>query len=242
MKKLISALFIATFFIPVFARNYEKTFDFSLSKPELTVTANLGIPFLTDQKRDCPKFFAEAGLNFSQLNLEAGIQQTGTKTDISFAAIYWPKLFGILNVGPGFKYHFFNHNSDFTEHDILAGLYIAYHGPVLTFFSQGSFFTKISNIPALATAQCVLNSSLQLNINFYWKVTELTDVYFLVESSTFYDYFLFCTPIFTTGAEYKIMNNVALGSNLEVTLIDMFTVSSSITQITMNLYAKVRIF
>lgn len=237
-KRLFTIFLITTIILPFFGQ----AVDFKLEQPEVFITQNLGIPFVTDSKRDTISLSTTGYADFQQMTIKTGVQGTGGKADFSLMCVYWPKFFYHMNIGPGLLLHYYTNNTISTEFDFIPGLYMRYKGPILELFTQGGLFLKVSHIPSFISNSNVLDNSLLINLHFYWTVNQVTKVYFLVETSTFYDYFLFCTPIFTSGAEYTFLQKWAVGSNLSLTFLDMFTVSSHYSQISVNTYIKFKVY
>ncbi len=220
---------------------------FTVEKPKIELRTDVDFPIKKDLKFENIGLSNSVTATMDELYTNIGVRISKNTLDIVTEAVYAPTFYGIVNIGAGFTYHYYNYFNTSYESDILAGVYFSWHkGPIFRFDGRVCYFAKIATVIDNSISfyhknETLKNTSVAINLHFLWTIAPWIDVYFNFESSTYYDYVLFGTPFFTTGFQLNVINNLSFGADVKIKMVDMFTVPPTISELKINTFVKVRI-
>lgn len=233
-KSLISILFFT-----IITCCFGFDFNFKPEKPDFFVSQQFGYNFFSNIKQDSLASATVANADFDILKIDFGLQGIGSKADITAQIAYIPQI-GTINVGPVFTYHFNHISQTINESDFLLGL--QFYTPISKYFEyymDANFLFKVTSIENITTQPNNQSFKVAFRLNYF--PTDSLTITARMESSTFFNYYLFVTPIFTLGTEYSFLDRFCIGANIEATFIDMFTISANLSQLTVNTFFKIRV-
>ena len=175
-----------------------------------------------------------------EIRSNAGIFVQPSQVDFSTEIIYWPTFFNCFNAGVGSIFHFVHCNDIFVEFDYLSGVYLSYHTPkkfdcMLNFLYHGKaarIFAIQDDVPWLK------NSSIAFRTEFNFRPVSQLNLNLSVSSYSMYRYMLWFAPDFSFSADYKFFDMFAVGGQIEIQYIDMFTLSSNLNSIDLRIYGR----
>jgi hypothetical protein len=135
-----------------------------------------------------------------------------------------------------------NHTNtiNFAENNLVFGIhYDTQPSEIFKFASHLAYLLKLTNISTSNLK--ISNHSIEIALYFDWFALEKLNPFLYVETSSFFNHFLFCSVIFSLGCNYQIIEKLSLGSSLAVTYVDFFTVSPYHSEISINTFVKFQI-
>lgn len=240
MKKIIHSVFGLIFFLffPSFAA--AKIVNFFTPQLNWSVTNGLALENGADFAPMTTAVDISADLNMREIQANAGFLLQPSQVDFSTEVVYWPTFFNCFNAGVGTILHFVSCHDIFTEVDFLSGVYLSYHTPkkfdcMLNFLYHGKsarIFAIEDDVPELK------NSSIALKTEFNFRPIKPLNLCLSVSSYSMYRYMLWFAPDFSLSADYKFLDMFAVGGQIEIQYIDMFTLSSNLNSIGIRIYGR----
>ena len=240
MKKIIHSVFGLIFFLffPSFAA--AKIVNFFTPQLNWSVTNGLALENGADFAPMTTAVDISADLNMREIQANAGFFLQPSQVDFSTEVVYWPTFFNCFNAGVGTILHFVSCHDIFTEVDFLSGVYLSYHTPkkfdcMLNFLYHGKsarIFAIEDDVPELK------NSSIALKTEFNFRPIKPLNLCLSVSSYSMYRYMLWFAPDFSLSADYKFLDMFAVGGQIEIQYIDMFTLSSNLNSIGIRIYGR----
>lgn len=168
------------------------------------------------------------GVNFSE-----GFQHVTTQ------AVYAPRFLNRFDFGVDTRFHFFNYSGSFREFDFLAAPCFRINFWKFSFATEAGYFKKLAVINALNN----WDDPLQDDVFFYMGSLAF-DMGFLrasfeTSTVTYFDYFLFCTPVYDFSLEIRPRKNLGAGASFVMKWTDQFTVASHCSETYMTFFFKV---
>lgn len=240
MKKIIHSVFGLIFFLffPSFAA--AKIVNFFTPQLNWSVTNGLALENGADFAPMTTAVDISADLNMREIQANAGFLLQPSQVDFSTEVVYWPTFFNCFNAGVGTVFHFVSCHDIFTEVDFLSGVYLSYHTPkkfdcMLNFLYHGKsahIFAIEDDVPELK------NSSIAFKTEFNFRPIKPLNLCLSVSSYSMYRYMLWFAPDFSLSADYKFLDMFAVGGQIEIQYIDMFTLSSNLNSIGIRIYGR----
>lgn len=175
-----------------------------------------------------------------EIRANAGVFVQPSQFDFSTEIIYWPTFFNCLNAGAGSIFHFVSYSDIFVEFDFLTGVYLSYHTPekfdcMVNFLYHGKsarIFEIEDKVPWLK------NDSIAFKTEFNFRPIRRLNLNLSVSSYSMYRYMLWFAPDFSFSADYKFFDMFAVGGQIEIQYIDMFTLSSNLNNVDIRIYGR----
>ncbi len=240
MKKIFLLLFFIVSTINLSAKSIN---FFTASKPNLLIEQSLFFNILESEEDTFLGFNTKFSLDMKELVISTGLQTNFKDTDFTIQATYWPTILERFNIGPKLVYHAQSRPNIFTERDFLTCLAFKFRAnDFFTFFSQIGYHKKISEIDAIKSmANALQNDTMNIGMKFLFCFAKNSEFYLSFLSNSFFSYPVFCSPIFAIGTRLHFMEQFSFGAELSSIWIDMFTVSASPTNFTLNSFIQVEL-
>ncbi len=240
MKKIIHLVLVLSVFLFFSSFANAKIVDFFTPQMNWSVTNGLTFENGADFAPMTTAVDISADLNMREIRANAGFLLQPSQLDFSTEAVYWPTFFDCFNAGWGTIFHFVSCSDIFTEVDFLTGVYLSYHTPkkfdcMLNFLYHGKsahIFAIEDDVPALK------NSSIAFKTEFNFRPVAPLNLCLSVSSYSMYRYMLWFAPDFSFSADYKFIDMFAVGGEIEIQYIDMFTLSSNLNSIGIRIYGR----
>ena len=218
---------------------FANSFDFSLKSPSIFLRSDFSYSLLNNVKKTGFYSSTRGTLDFSTLNVDFGYQLAKNNSDFTFRTMYGPNIQNKMNLKFAFT---LNHTNtiNFAENNLVFGIhYDTQPSEIFKFASHLGYLLKLTNI---STSNLKIpNHSMEIALYFDWFALEKLNPFLYVETSSFFNHFLFCSVIFSLGCNYQIIEKLSLGSSLAVTYVDFFTVSPYHSEISINTFVKFQI-
>lgn len=240
MKKIIQSVLFSVFFLIFSAFSYAEVVIFFTPKMRWSITNGLSLENGADFAPLTSAVDLSVDLDMQEIRSNAGIFVQPSQVDFSTEIIYWPTFFNCFNAGVGSIFHFVHCNDIFVEFDYLSGVYLSYHTPkkfdcMLNFLYHGKaarIFAIQDDVPWLK------NSSIAFRTEFNFRPVSQLNLNLSVSSYSMYRYMLWFAPDFSFSADYKFFDMFAVGGQIEIQYIDMFTLSSNLNSIDLRIYGR----
>ncbi len=241
MKKIFhSVLFFAVFFI-FSTFSYAEIVSFFTPQKKWGVTTGLSLENGADFAPLTSAVDLSVDLNMREICANAGIFVQPSQVDFSTETVYWPTFFNCFNAGVGSVLHFVHCNDIFVEFDYLSGVYLSYHTPkkfdcMLNFLyheKNSRIFAIKDDVPWLK------NRSIAFKTEFNFRPISQLNLNLTISSYSMYRYMLWFAPDFSFSADYKFFDMFAVGGQVEIQYIDMFTLSSNLNSIDLRIYGRI---
>lgn len=172
-------------------------------------------------------------LNMKEFICSSGIENSQEGFNFTTDAIYWPTFFKYFNLGVGSTFHILVRDKEFTEIDLLSGVFFKYSNlDWIEVQMNCSFFAKFAKIYAIDNSVPWLkNNNIAISIEVKAYPLSLLEVYLSFSSYSYYRYMLWFAPDLRFGASYKISSLLKIGTEIELQYIDMFTLSANCNSI-----------
>ena len=232
---LFSIIFL---FFSVFS--YAEIVNFFTPKMQWSVTNGLSFENGADFAPLTSAVDISVDLNMQEIRVNAGNLVQPSQVDFSTEFIYWPTFFNCFNAGVGTIFHFVHCNDIFSEFDYLSGAYLSFHTPkkfdcMANFLYHGKaarIFAIKDDVPWLK------NNSIAFKTEFNFRPISQLNLNLSVSSYSMYRYMFWFAPDFSFSADYKFFDMFAVGGQIEIQYIDMFTLSSNLNSIDIRIYGR----
>lgn len=236
-KSLLLVLFVFIVSFSCFGQN-----DFKiLTRPDVNLEMSFYIPTKTSMRNEGPAYGNTIGVDFYSLKADASVYLTKTSADTVLSFFVQPYTSHFFKLGLDSKYHLYDYWDIFVEHDFLFGQYF-------TFFYKNHFSFTINTGYDLKIT-CFRNENITsliyhtvlIALNFSWNINNFIELYGGASTMGKYDFSLVGTPIYDLGFNFKLKENLTIGFNYEMKMIDMIAVSENISEMMLNLYMRVKL-
>lgn len=214
-------------------------FDFSLKKDSISVRNDFSYSILNSEKFSGFYSSSKASLDFNTLNVNVGYQLVNQNSDFTIQAAYGPRILDFMKLQLALTYNYSDFIS-FSENNFVFGFILAVKPKdIFKFTMNTSILLKDSIIDF--TNFHISNFSFEFALYFDWELSKQFETFFHVETASFFNHYLFCSLIFSTGLKYNLINELSLGGTISATYIDFFTVSPYHSEVSVNTFLQFNI-
>lgn len=214
---------------------------FTPAVPKFSVKQNVQFNFWPDSKEKGLGLSVAGDFDMKQLHGDMGVNFCNGNIDFTTQVIYWPVFFNRFNLGIGFTYHLFNYTEVFKENDFLFN--VCFKMDILdwlAFSFMGGYFQKITLIDGFDKP--VFNPSIDVNAKFLFYPGDNWTLYFQFSSYNLFNYPLFFSAMFSTGAEFDIVpGSFSTGLDLNTKFYDFIVNSQDCSQFNLVVYGRFKI-
>ena len=237
-RRVLSALI---FIFLSFSANAKVVNFFSPEDPEITLTQLFQFNVIEDSKFKDVVFSSAVDVNFQELYGSLGYCITDNNIDFTTQLRYSPTFWNFLKIGTETVYHFYKYTDYFVEHDLLMDLFLNVDiGQLFQITFTSGLFCKFSIVDAVKEYIPVF-TDVEINFNFIFSFfpSSAWDLYWTFGTYSYYDYPLFLSAFFSTGAEWEFLREkISLGLELETKWYDFLVVSKNVGQLNIKSYIR----
>lgn len=220
---------------------FAEVVNFFTPQPQWSFITGLSLENGKDFAQNTAAVDFSAFCNMKELKMNGGLKFQPSQFDFTTEAIYAPTFFNCVNFGVNTLLHTNYYHDIYVEVDWLVGPYISYHtAKKFDCMLNFCYFSKNARIFAIEDkVPWLKNDTIAFKTEFNYRPADWVDVFLAVSSYTQYRYMLFFAPDFKVGAEFNILPVFAIGTQVEVQYIDMFTLSSNLNSIDLRIYSRI---
>lgn len=218
---------------------FASPFDFSIKNPSVSVRNDFSYSIVNNAKISGFYPSSRISLGFDTLNFNIGYQLVNQNSDFTIQAAYGPNIIDKMKLMLALTYNY-SDSLNFSENNFVFGFIFSVEPKEIFKFSMNtSFLLKDSIIDF--TIFHVQNFSFEFALYFDWALSKTFETFFHVETASFFNHYLFCSLIFSTGLKYNIIKEFSLGGTISATYIDFFTVSPYHSEVSVNTFLQFNI-
>ena len=181
-----------------------------------------------------------ASLDLTELYFSTGFKLMQESSDFTTESIFWPTFFSCLNMGIGTVFHINYMPDNFIETDFLFGFFAKYTPSKRFSVASNMMYMRKTSRIFITDSEFVKisNDNMALALHLLFLPTEKFNIAFDFSSYSYYRYMLFFAPDFRLELSYKLSRLFAIGSEVEVQYIDMFTLSANFNSANFRCFVK----
>ena len=218
---------------------FASPFNFSIKNPSISVRNDFSYSIVNNAKFSGFYPSSKISLDFNTLNFNLGYQLVNQNSDFTIQAAYGPKILDRMKLQLAFTYNFL-HSLTFSENNFVFGFVFSVKPKEIFKFSMNTSFLLKDSIINFTNFH-IPNFSYEFGLYFDWALSNLFETFFHIETASFFNHYLFCSLIFSTGIKYNIIKEFSLGSTISATYIDFFTVSPYHSEVSVNTFLQFNI-
>lgn len=234
---LISAVIILSA-VTAFAQNVN---FFTPEMPSFSIKQNLQFNLVQDSKYQGIGTSIITDFDMKELYGSLGVNFVNGNFDITTEVVYWPTFFDKFNAGVGVVYHLYDYVGEFTENDFLFDLYFKIKiKNWMTFYQKLGFSRKAAVLETLDDTIC--NNSFNIDSILYFYPSDRWTLFFQFSSVNYFDYPLFFTAMFNTGAEFDVVPSIfSTGIDINTEFYNFVVNSQDLGQMNVKVFGRLRI-
>lgn len=214
--------------------------DFKIiNKPKIELETAFVVPTQSSVRNESPALSNKIKLDFYSIYTDASFYLNINSTDTVLSVMTVPLSYNFFQMGIGVKYHLYDYFESFLENDLLFNQYFAFlYKDILKLQINTGYDIKLTTFKN-KSLNPLFYQTLLFGVDFSWNINDLIQIYLGVNSMSEYDFSLIGTPIYNLGGNFKLKEDLTLGVNYEVKMIDMLAVAETISEMLLKIYMKV---
>lgn len=235
-KSLFTLLFLFIFSISCFGLN-----DFKIIKtPDVDLKTTFTMPIQKSLRNEAPSVSTRIKLDFYSFNAAASFNVTVNSLDTVLSVLTIPFSFNLFEVGVGAKYHLYDYFDSFLENDFLLNQYFAFlYKDIIRLQINTGYSLKYTLFKFNKFIEPVFYQTIYLGLDFIWNITKYIQLYAGANSMSDYDFSLIGTPFYNLGFNFNLKENLMVGFNYEIKMIDMVAVAETFSEMLLSIYMEV---